>query len=173
MSIGLILCAKNARKLLLKANNAKDISLLSRNLKLNYQNDKLISQKWSTLGKTQPKLFQNCANWTNKQKPFSNHTKNWNKLPEKQPNFRELSYIVKDRTKTISKLRKLDKQRKSVFKPNYVQRINSFCKNCKKTSSENKQCQRNLSFAPIGTTEKKQKKTIVLKESLYSQENWK
>ena len=34
-----------------------------------------------------------------------------------------MSTIVEDATQTISKLGKLDKQTKTVFKPNYIQRI--------------------------------------------------
>ena len=45
-----------------------------------------------------------------------------------------MSYIVEDATKTISKLGKLDKQAKTVFKPNYVQRIVYLSTNCMDTS---------------------------------------
>ena len=34
-----------------------------------------------------------------------------------------MSTIVEDATQTLSKLGKLDKQTKTVFKPNYIQRI--------------------------------------------------
>ena len=68
------LFAKTEGKLLLKASNAKGIPLLSRNLKLNYPKNKLVLQKCRILRKRQRKLFQNCANWTNKQKPFSNES---------------------------------------------------------------------------------------------------
>ena len=74
MSRESFLCAQTARKILLKANNVKGISLSSRNGKIKYPRIKLIPYKSPILWKTQPSLFQNCANLTNKQKPLSNQT---------------------------------------------------------------------------------------------------
>ena len=51
-----------------------------------------------------------------------------------------MSYIVEDATQTISKLCKLDKQTKTIFKPNYVHRIVSLSRNCNETSSKSKEC---------------------------------
>ena len=42
-----------------------------------------------------------------------------------------MSYIVEDATQTIWKLYKLDKEIKTVFKLNYVQRIVDLSRNCK------------------------------------------
>ena len=46
-----------------KPNYVKGVSLLSRNLKLNYPRNELIPWKCPILWKTQAKLFQICAHW--------------------------------------------------------------------------------------------------------------
>ena len=43
-----------------------------------------------------------------------------NTVPKRKANFIQISYTAEDATKSISKLRKLDKQTKTVFKANYV-----------------------------------------------------
>ena len=75
------LCLKNCffvkktpRNFLLKVNKAKGMPALSRNLKTQYPGEKLIPCKSRVLSKKQPNLFQICADWTNKQKPFSKQT---------------------------------------------------------------------------------------------------
>ena len=60
--------AERARTGISKLNYFKGIALLSINFKLNYPRSKHISNKCSILCKAQPKLFQICANWNNRQK---------------------------------------------------------------------------------------------------------
>ena len=64
----LFLCAETARKLLLKPNSANTMSLLSTNLKIQYPRNNLIQNKSPIWWKTEPKLFQNYANWNTRQK---------------------------------------------------------------------------------------------------------
>ena len=59
---------ETATKLLLNAQNAKSIPLLSRNLKLENPRTKLIPHKCPILKNTQSNLFQNCVNWENREK---------------------------------------------------------------------------------------------------------
>ena len=63
----LFLCVETARNLL-KPNSANTMSLLSTNLKTQYPRDNLIQNKCSIWWKTEPKLFQNYANWNTRQK---------------------------------------------------------------------------------------------------------
>ena len=51
-----------------KPNYVKGIPLLLKNLKLNYPRNQLIPYKCIILWKTQPKIFQICADWTTRQK---------------------------------------------------------------------------------------------------------
>ena len=67
----MFLCIRTPRKLPLKVKKAKRMPLMSRNLKIRYPREKLIPYESPVLWKTQPNLFESCANWTNKQKPFS------------------------------------------------------------------------------------------------------
>ena len=86
---------------------------------------------------TQLKLFPNCGNWNTRQETIF-------KLTSVQRIVSiQMSYIVEYAIKSISMLRKLNKQTKTVFKPNNVYRIVSLSRNCKKTSSKSTLCKRN------------------------------
>ena len=64
--------AKNARKILLKVNEANEMALLWRLWNIQYPRNKLIPYKSRVMWKTQPKLFEKCANYNIKdKKPFS------------------------------------------------------------------------------------------------------
>ena len=119
--------------------------LLSRNLKIYFPRNKLIPYKSRVLWKTQRKLFQNCAKLNTRQetafKPicvqrivsFQKNCKktssigkqsqrsafigqNFEKrVPEKQVNSVQISCIVEDATKTISKLCKVEHQTRNHF----------------------------------------------------------
>ena len=59
-------CARIERKLLVMVKKDKRMFLLSRKLKIQYPRKMLICYKSPVLCKTEPSLFQSCANWTNK-----------------------------------------------------------------------------------------------------------
>ena len=66
-----------------KPNCVKVVSLLSRNLKLNYPRNKLIPYKSPILWKTQPKLFQICGNRTKSKNRFETKLRLENSFFEK------------------------------------------------------------------------------------------
>ena len=119
--------------------------VLSRNLKIQHPRNKLIPYKSPALWKTQANLFQNFPNWNtgrehvfkpncvkrivalcktckktsskakqNKRSAFIGQ--NFEKrVLEKQVNSIQISCIVEDATKTISKLRKVEHQTRNHF----------------------------------------------------------
>ena len=144
------------------------MSLLSKNLKIQYSRNKLIPYIFPASWKTQTKLFQNCANLNtrqetvfkpnfvqtivslckNRKKTSCNGKKGQknvfivqkieNTVPQKDANLLQISCFMQDGTKSVSKLRKLDKQIKTVFKPNCVQGKASLSRTCKETTFKSK-----------------------------------
>ena len=111
---------------------------MSRNLKLKYRRNKLITKKCPVFWKTQPNLFQNCENLNTRQgtvfKPncvqrFVSLNKNSNKTSSKGKQRQRNAFFVQ-------KFENIESNKQA-------KRIVSLYKNSKKTSSKHKQSQRN------------------------------
>ena len=128
-----------------KQTKPTDCLYCDQSMKVQSPRNKLILCKYLVLWKTQPNLFQNCANWKTRQETafktncvqrIISFCKNYkksclkgkqnqrnvfivykfaNKVLENKANSIQISCIVEDTTKSISKLRELEDQARNCF----------------------------------------------------------